>query len=81
MRIAPGSTGRPIFNEVPSGSINDVNVMFTLAHTPVAGTLALYLNGSRLQSGSGNDYTLSGVTITLASAPLTGSNILADYEY
>lgn len=69
--------------EVPSGTINGINDTFTLAHTPVAGSVSLYVGGSRLRSGSGNDYTISGSTITFESGaiPLTGSNFLADYRY
>lgn len=70
-----------VWNETPSGAINGANVTFTLAHAPVAGTLRLYQNGLRLAEGVGNDYTLSGATITMAIAPVTGDRLLADYVY
>lgn len=53
----------------------------TLANTPTSGSVALYKNGSRLQSGSGNDYTISSATITLASAAVSGDIFLADYRH
>lgn len=68
-------------NEVPSGAVNGSNVTFTLANTPTSGTVKLYLNGIRQKSGSGNDYTISGVTITTAVAPASGDALLADYQY
>jgi hypothetical protein len=67
-------------DEVPSGSINGSNTAFSLASTPASGSLKLYLNGLRLKVGSGNDFTLSGSTITMTTAPLTGERITADYR-
>lgn len=68
-----------VTEETPSGSINGSNVTFTLANTPTAGTLKLYLNGLRLKSGAGNDYTLSTNTISFTTAPISGDVIIADY--
>lgn len=68
-----------VFNEVPSGSLNGVNVTFTLAYTPTANTLRLYQNGIRLQSGAGNDYTISTNTITMTTAPISTDVLLCDY--
>lgn len=68
-----------VTKEVPSGSINGSNVTFTLANTPTAGTEHVYLNGVLQESGSGNDYTISGATITYLSAPLTGDKIRVTY--
>lgn len=66
-----------ICNEVPSGTINSVNVTFTLANTPVAGTVMLFLNGQK-QTLNG-DYTIAGDTITFTKAPRTGSTLDAFY--
>lgn len=66
-------------NEVPTGSINDSNTSFSLASSPnPAGSLQLYLNGAHLKVTE--DYTLSGSTITMVSAPPTGSLLLATYR-
>jgi len=66
-------------NEVPSGTINGSNVTFTLAGTPSpAGSLTVYLNGARLKVTE--DYTLSGVTLTMVVAPLTDSLLLVGYR-
>ena len=66
--------------EIPSGSINGSNTTFTLANTPVSGSEHLYLNGILQESGSGNDYTISGVTITMATAPLSGEKLRVSYR-
>ena len=68
-----------VTEETPSGSINGSNVTFTLAVTPTAGTLRLFLNGVRLKSGAGNDYTITTNTITMTTAPVSGDVLIADY--
>ncbi len=77
--VVSGGVGTQVNNEIPSGTINGTNVTFTLANTPIAGTLKLRLNGMWLQSGV--DYTLAGTTITFINPPETGSNLYADYGY
>lgn len=68
-----------IYNETPSGSINDSNATFTLAGTPnPVGSLELRLNGQVLKAG-GADFTLSGSTITMVNAPFTGDVLTASY--
>lgn len=66
--------------ETPSGSVNGSNTAFTLANTPVAGSEHVYLNGLLQDPGAGNDYTISGATITYLTAPLTGDKIRVSYR-
>ena len=68
-------------NEVPSGTINGVNVTFTILNTPIGGQIMLYLNGQYMTAGAGEDYTISGSTITMASAPIVGDKIRTNYQY
>lgn len=70
-----------VTGEVPSGDLDGVDTTYTLANTPIAGSVALWLNGMRLYVGAGNDYTISGSTITFADAPVSGDIILADYRF
>jgi hypothetical protein len=75
-----------ISGEVPTGTINGVNTSFTLAHTPSAcngglTSLHLYMDGVLLQSGAGNDYTLSAATITMLNIPQTGDKLVANYLF
>lgn len=74
------TTSNFVDKEVPTGSINGSNVTFTLANTPTTGSEGVYLNGALQQSGSGNDYTISGAVITMLAAPLTGEKILVSYR-
>lgn len=60
-----------VFNEVPTGVVDGVNVTFTLAHAPKpTGSEEVYLNG-QLQIPT-SDYTISGATITFVVAPPGG---------
>lgn len=71
-----------VFNEVPSGTVNGSNATFTLANTPIAGTVRVHVNGLRQKVGTGSDYTISGATITFEAGtaiPVTGDQILCDY--
>lgn len=68
-----------VTREVPTGTKNSSNVTFTLANTPTAGTEELFLNGILQESGAGNDYTISGGTITMAVAPVSDDKIVVSY--
>jgi len=66
--------------EVPSGTVNGANTVFTLANAPSpAASLVLFLNGVA-QRPAGVDYTLSGLTITYVTAPLTGETHVCWYR-
>jgi len=71
------SSGNNVYGEVPSGS----GTGFTLAHTPVAGSVRLYRGGAYQQAGAGKDYVISGANITLAITLAAGEVLLADYSY
>lgn len=70
---AQTGNGVPVENEVVSGS----GTNWTLANTPVAGSVKLFAAGVRLTPGAGNDYTISGTSITTTASYSTGS-LLAD---
>lgn len=67
-------------SETPSGLVNGSNTSFTLSNTPISGSVKLFKNGVRLRAGAGNDYTISGSTITMLTAPQTGDILVADYR-
>ncbi|MEP7221299.1 MAG: hypothetical protein ABI673_01385 [Novosphingobium sp.] len=73
--------GTSVLGEVVTGAVNGANVTYTLANTPLGGAVALFLNGVRQQAGSGKDFTLSGLTITMAAAPSSPDVLIADYAY
>lgn len=66
--------------ETPGGAINSINSTYTLVQAPnPAASLALYLNGLRLEAGI--DYTLSGNGITFVTVvPQTGDVLQAYYR-
>ena len=64
-------------NEIPSGSLP--GTAFSLAHTPIAGSLILVRNGV-VQILSTN-YSLSGPNITMTNTVLAGNTLRAWYRY
>jgi hypothetical protein len=74
---AGGGSTTSVYGETPTDTGDQT--IFTLAHTPVAGTVRLYRGGAYQQSGS--DYTISGDTITLTTILASGEILQADYEY
>ena len=72
---------RYIIRETPSGATNGVNTTFVLANTPIVGKEQVYKNGVLQESGVGNDYTITGNTITMLVIPSTNSKIRVNYIY
>lgn len=68
-----------VVREVPTGVVNGINTVFTLAFTPILGKEELYLNGVQQDSGAGNDYMISGPTITFTIPPEPGDIVRASY--
>ncbi len=78
-----GTAGQSNFidSQVPSGTINGVNLIFSLVSAPSpVSSLRLYKNGILLLQSA--DYTVSGSTITFlsASAPTYGDSLLSFYR-
>lgn len=80
-----GGTGGAVINlvwrEVPGGSLDGLNTVFTLAHAPIPDKEQVILNGLELEDGVDNDYILSGATITFNTPPQPGDKILVTYQY
>lgn len=73
--------GTFVDGETPSGAFDDLNTTFTLASSVTSNSLELYLNGQFLSEG--DDYTVSGSTITFLSAAdssFSGLPFLAFYR-
>lgn len=81
--VPPGGGGggagiNIVTGEVPSGSINGTNMVFTLANAYTTGSTMVYLNGIRAELGL--DYTeTAGHTITFSTAPGSGDDLRVDY--
>lgn len=69
--------------EVPAGARPTATL--TVAHTPIAGSLQLFLNGVMLQkvgaAPTSGQYTLTGTTIVAWRAITSTDNLLAYYRY
>jgi len=73
------SSGTPV-QQIPSGSINGSNTSFSLSNTPTAtDSVKLFLDGGFLYQGSIYDYTISGTTINMNTAPALGQTLYATY--
>lgn len=81
LTITGGLKGANFVNgETPTGAINGSNANFSLSSVPVAGSERVFYNGIRLKSGSGEDYTIAGSTITMiAFIPQSGDKVMVDY--
>ena len=80
--------GTWISNETPGGATTgtdgtDGNATFTLAFAPTStAVIWLYKNGTLLNYGAGNDYTISTLTITFNSGaiPIASDVLLCTYR-
>lgn len=64
-----------------TGSANGTNLVFTLPHNPTTSTEMIFVNGVLQQRGAGNDYQITGTTVTFeaGNAPQVASIIIATY--
>jgi len=63
----------------PAEAANGSRTQFTVPEDFVAGTLMVFRSGILMTIGSGNDFTLSGNTVTFEEAPENAENILFSY--
>lgn len=67
--------------EVPSGTIDGSNKIFSLGGTPSPSTsLQVFVSGVLMTPGTADDYTLSSNTITFAVAPEVNDSLLTFYR-
>ena len=52
---------------------------FVLSHTPISGSVNVFVNG--ILQDSSVDYTFSGHTVTLAVATVSGDTVIVSYLY
>jgi len=65
--------------ENESSNCDGAETDFTLDNTPVANSVQVFLNGLLQEEGSGKDYTLSGTTVSFATAPESGDILIIHY--
>lgn len=77
--ISGSGTSLVAYAEVPSGTVDGVNKIFTLTHTPATSSNVLIaLQG--ITQNNGTDFTVSGTTVTFAVAPSVGMGVFAYYN-
>jgi hypothetical protein len=71
-----------VTRETPDGAVNGTNTDFVIDFIPASGTEEVFVNGVLQNSGGGNDYTITGTTITFLSGavPQTGDVIVVSYR-
>lgn len=74
-----GSGGTPVWGEDLTSQ--GPGTSYTLANTPVSGTVRVFKGGAYQQAGAGGDYTISGAVITFNVSTQEGEIILCDYSY
>lgn len=62
-----------------AGTYDGVNTVFTITWEAVNGTLRVVQSPDGLALTEGIDYTRSGKTLTLVTAPPSGGNLQASY--
>jgi hypothetical protein len=66
-------------NEIPTGIVNATNTVFQARHTPVNGTLVVYLNEYRQEVDV--QYSLAGGIVTFYLPPLVNDRVRFDYQW
>lgn len=66
-------------DEIPSGLLNGVNLIYTVANTPLANSLKLRVNGQWLINGI--DFTYTGNTINMLFPLFPNDSLIVDYRY
>lgn len=72
------ASGTSIFGEIPTGTKNGTNLVFTLAHNFTPGSVAVYRNALR-ESNPANFTETTPNKITFVTAPLSSDDINVDY--
>jgi hypothetical protein len=77
--LLPDARLNRVLHETPTGTINGTNAVFTLANTPVTGSVEVYVDTLRFVQGV--HYNVSGTTITFVTnfQPQTGETLRANY--
>lgn len=76
----PGAVSINFVREVPAGTMNGVNAVFTLTFTPNPGaSFTLWLNG--VEQVPTTDYSISGATITYTVPPKSNDLMIAQYTH
>lgn len=68
-----------LVDETPSGTINGSNQNFTLSQTPFDSNDSVQVFIDGIKRDRTTDWTISGTTITMVTAPVAGQSIRVNY--
>jgi len=68
-----------LVDETPSGTINGSNQTFSLSQTPFDSNDAVQVFIDGIKRDRVTDWTISGTTITMVTAPVAGQSIRVNY--
>lgn len=77
--LGANAGGTMVYQELPA--VTNGNPAVTLAHTPIANTEEVYLNGVRQIKGASYDYTIATNTVTFTSNLHTNDQVFVAYRY
>lgn len=71
---------KEIRNETPTGTVDGTNLVFTLAQSPMSGTVQVFVSGLMMLAGT--HYSMSGTTLTFIDPyqPITGEWVRVSYR-
>jgi hypothetical protein len=69
-----------VWNEIPIGSIDGINTVFTLEFTPISDRLLVFVNGVLQERETNADFLLNDKTITFSYPPPIDSKVLVTYN-
>lgn len=70
-----------VTDEAPTGTINGTNKTFTVARAYVGGSLEVFINGVKQKRAVHFTENPTAATFTLDDAPLTGDDLMVNYQY
>lgn len=68
-----------VVREKPSGAVDGINKIYTLANIPLVDSEQVFLNGILQESGGTGDYTIAGNSISFNTAPESGWSVFVNY--
>jgi len=69
------------FQKISADMKNQLTPVFELSQTPVLETLKVYVNNVLMEIGADKDVSLSGKTLTFATAPAENAQIRVEYNF
>lgn len=73
-----GTSASFVDNDAYTGAINGSNAAYVISATPIAGSVYVWKNGQLMTPSV--DFSVSGTTVTMTTAPLTGDSLIISFR-